>query len=96
MSMNRLLTSLAFAIALLSIGWPVLESSAQYAVAQTTGVSHEITSWNLDGTITVAVSVRLPNAFSNAEGTITPEIGCGDLDACEISDVAVVGTAQTG
>ena len=53
--MNRLLTSLAFAIALLSIGWPVLESSAQYAVAQTTGVSHEITSWNLDGTITVAV-----------------------------------------
>ena len=96
MSMNRLLTSLAFAIALLSIGWPVLESSAQHAVAQTTGVSHEITSWNLDGTITVAVSVRLPNAFSNAEGTITPEIGCGDLDACESSDVAVVGTAQTG
>ena len=94
--MNRLITSLAFAIALLSIGWTVLESSAQNAAAQTTGVTHEITSWNHDGTVTATVSVRLPNAFSNAEGTITPEIACGDLDACEISDVAVVGTGQTG
>ena len=79
MSMNRLLTSLAFAIVLSSIGWTVLESSAPHAAAQTTGVTHEITSWNRDGTITATVSVRLPNAFSNAEGTITLRLGVATL-----------------
>ena len=66
------------------------------ANAQSEGISHEISVWNLDGTVTAAMTIDLPNRFANAQGVITTVVTCGGAEVCESSDMTVAGDAQTG
>lgn len=61
------------------------------AAAQTDVISHEITSWNLDGTVTVSITFRLPDGFADRVGDVTATTTCGEATDCRASNVAVTG-----
>ena len=64
----------------------LITSNTPVANAQSEGISHEISVWNLDGTVTAAMTIDLPNRFANAQGVITTVVTCGGAEVCESSD----------
>ena len=71
---------------LCSVSFTLVSSEAS---AQTPPISHEIISWNDEGTATALVSIVLPAAFGDPHDSITAWVVCGVPALCHKSPVAI-------
>lgn len=94
--MNRRLAKTALWIPCAAILWTFLSSDLPIAIAQPDGVSHEIKSWNIDGTVTASVTFGLPDGFTNRVRPATATVTCDAQPNCRAFDFTVTGNAQTG
>ena len=74
----------------------VFVSSMSVANAKVEQISHEITSWNSDGTVTASVTMNLPDRIVGIQGIVTASVACGGAEICRSSDMTVEGDAQSG
>ena len=77
---------------LCSVSFTLVSSEAS---AQTPPISHEIISWNDEGTATALVSIALPAAFGDPHDSLTAWVVCGAPMLCHKSPVAIEQSEST-